>query len=216
MTAAEPVKNPQRLAPFSKNSLENSSENKRSSGLSLHQKRQATVTQSLPVKHRGSSSYPENGSAVSASPPSLPSSPSGPIEIGKTGDTDRRTAHRLRRGKLQVDARLDLHGCTVYEAHDRLLEFLRVSQSTGARCVLVVTGKGRRRTLGIGNADQDSEHRPGKLRVSVPRWLNEPAFRPLVLSVSHATPKDGGEGALYILLRKTSKNGPLSDLGRRS
>jgi len=114
-----------------------------------------------------------------------------PLVVDAPQGTDRRTAQRLKRGKLEIDARLDLHGYSLAAGHTRLLEFLRATQAHGGRCVLVVTGKGGR--------DRGA---PGKLKTAVPEWLNEPLFRPLVLSVTHAQPKDGGTGALYILLRK--------------
>ena len=119
------------------------------------------------------------------------------LEVGKNGGTDRRTADRLRRGRLAIDMRLDLHGLTLDVAHRRLLGFLNAAQSSGARCVLVITGKGSRNNDGIG-----------RLRAAVPRWLNEPAFRSLVLSVSEAQPRDGGTGALYILVRKMRGDRP--------
>ena len=120
------------------------------------------------------------------SPNAMPS-----LEVGKTGGTDGRTAHRLRRGKLSIDMSLDLHGLTLEIAHRRLLGFLSAAQASGAKCVLVITGKGTRTLSG-----------QGRLKSAVPRWLNEPAFRPLVLSIAHAQQKDGGEGALYVLIRK--------------
>lgn len=114
-----------------------------------------------------------------------------PLVVDAPQGTDRRTAQRLKRGKLEIDARLDLHGYSLAAGHTRLLGFLRATQAHGGRCVLIVTGKGR----GDSGA-------PGKLKSAVPEWLNEPLFRPLVLSVTHAQQKDGGTGALYILLRK--------------
>lgn len=194
MAAAEPVKNPQGLVPFS--------QEKPAGGSGSHQKRKATSSQHLNSKFREST--PRTRDAVISGTSAVLHQ--APLQVGQIGETDRRTAHRLKRGKLSVDARLDLHGCTVIQAHGRLLQFLRVSQATGARCVLVVTGKGRRHETGevvLASAPRFShEYQPGKLRTEVPRWLNESAFRPLVLSVSHAVQKDGGEGALYILLRK--------------
>jgi DNA-nicking Smr family endonuclease len=120
-----------------------------------------------------------------------------PLDVGKIGGTDRRTADRLRRGRVAIDMRLDLHGLTLEIAHHRLLAFLVAAQASDARCVLVITGKGTRSDGGIG-----------RLRAAVPRWLNESMFRPLVLSVTHARPKDGGAGALYILLRKSRSDQP--------
>ena len=119
------------------------------------------------------------------------------IEVGKNGGTDRRTADRLRRGRLAIDMRLDLHGLSLEKAYQKVVGFLPAAQSAGARCVLVITGKGSRAPKGLG-----------RLRVAVPRWLNEPALRSIVLSASHARPKDGGEGALYILIRKPKAQRP--------
>lgn len=127
-----------------------------------------------------------------------------PLIVDAPQGTDRRTAQRLRRGRLAIDAQLDLHGYSLAAAHGRLLEFLRSAQAHGRRCVLVVTGKGRR-----------NSGEPGKLKSAVPAWLNEPLFRPMVLSVAHAQPKDGGSGALYILLRKARGHGSSYAEGRQ-
>lgn len=208
MAAAEPIKNPQGLVPFLQDS--------RGSGGGSRQKRKAADNQRLQhlqTKFRQGASR----SKISDVTPGPAPSHKAPLKIGQIGETDRRTAHRLKRGKLSVDARLDLHGLTVVQAHDRLLAFLRVSQATGARCVLVVTGKGRRRETGDAvpaSAPRFShEYQPGKLRSAVPRWLNDSEFRPLVLSVSHAVQRDGGEGALYILLRKKPDNASRTGTG---
>lgn len=107
---------------------------------------------------------------------------------GQAAGLDKRSLLRLRRGRLRIEGRLDLHGQRQVDAHRLLSSFLAASQDAGRRCVLVITGKGAR-----GD---------GVLRREVPRWLNEPANRPRVLAFSHATPPDGGEGALYVLLRR--------------
>ena len=113
-----------------------------------------------------------------------------PLAPGESPGVDRRTAERLRRGQLAVEARLDLHGLTQEEAHRALVSFVRQSHATGLRTVLVITGKG-----GLGDAR-------GVLRDGVPRWLNESDLRPRVLSCAWAQPKHGGAGALYVLLRR--------------
>ena len=112
------------------------------------------------------------------------------LEAGTVAGVDKRTAARLRRGQLPIEGRLDLHGLTQAEAHRELGDFLATAQDGGRRCVLVITGKGR----GVEGG--------GVLRAAVPRWLNEPGQRECVVAFCHATPRDGGEGALYILLRK--------------
>jgi len=95
----------------------------------------------------------------------------------------------MRRGRLPIDDAIDLHGCTQEQAYVALAGFLGRAHGAGRRCVLVVTGKGLRDGTGV-------------LRAMVPRWLNEPALRRLVLGFSYAQPKDGGEGALYVLLKR--------------
>jgi DNA-nicking Smr family endonuclease len=107
---------------------------------------------------------------------------------------DRRTAEKLRRGQLPLEGRLDLHGMTQDEAHRSLAAFLARAQLDGRRCVLVITGKGFRRLLAEGEA--------GVLKTTVPRWLGEAPNRSRVLATAPAQQKDGGSGALYVLLRR--------------
>ena len=111
-----------------------------------------------------------------------------PLTHGGTAGLDKRKAERLKRGKLPIEARLDLHGQRLETAHAAVGRFLAEAQADGKRCVLIVTGKGR----GEG----------GLLRQEVPRWLNEPGNRARVISFDYAQPKDGGGGALYVLLKR--------------
>ncbi len=110
---------------------------------------------------------------------------------GTAAGLDRRTAARLRRGQLAIEARIDLHGMTQAEAHPALEDFLERTQAGGKRCVIVITGKGLR-----------ADGRIGVLRTMVPRWLNDAPNRGRIIAFNHAQPKDGGEGALYVLLKK--------------
>lgn len=103
---------------------------------------------------------------------------------------DRRTKQKIARGNQTIDARLDLHGYTQAQAHDVLLRFLRVTQSRGGRVALVITGKGGR---GEGG---------GALKRAVPLWLALPEFRTMVIGFDTAALGHGGEGALYVRLRK--------------
>jgi DNA-nicking Smr family endonuclease len=108
---------------------------------------------------------------------------------------DRRQKHRLARGTDTIDSRIDLHGKTQGEAHMALLGFLRHAQAQGARYVLVITGKGR-----VSGPGQHGEH--GILKRQVPMWLRLPEFRAHVLAVEDAHATHGGEGALYVRLRR--------------
>jgi len=112
------------------------------------------------------------------------------IKHGDAPGLDKRTAQRLRRGQINVDAELDLHGLTQAKAHIALNQFLSRAHSCGQRCVLVITGKG---ALSQGG---------GILRKMVPLWLNQIPNRNLILSFSYSKPVDGGTGALYILLKR--------------
>lgn len=131
---------------------------------------------------------PATAKAKAPAPPAPPRAQA--LSHGASPGVDRRTADKLRRGQMPIEASLDLHGMTQAEAHGRLVAFVEAHQAEGRRCVLVVTGKGAWRQEG------------GVLRDAVPRWLNAPELRPRILSFSHAQPKDGGEGALYILLKR--------------
>ena len=102
----------------------------------------------------------------------------------------RRERQQLARGRAEIGGRIDLHGLTQAEAHDALLRFLRRAQAEGAKFVLVITGKG-----GPGG-DR------GVLRRQVPLWLALPEMRACVLGFDVAHVGHGGEGALYVRLRK--------------
>lgn len=108
----------------------------------------------------------------------------------------RRLRQRVARGREPIDARLDLHGLTQVEAHAELLRFLRRAQADGAKVALIVTGKGTRRG---GNAAATER---GVLKRQVPMWLALPEFRPLVVGFEDAHAGHGGQGALYVRLRR--------------
>jgi DNA-nicking Smr family endonuclease len=114
---------------------------------------------------------------------------------------DRSSAERLKRGKYKIEARIDLHGMTQDRAHRALTDFVARAAQDGLRCVLVITGKGLRKLAG----DESGRVRPddlGILRNAVPRWLNEPPTRARILAFGTAQERDGGSGALYVLLRR--------------
>jgi DNA-nicking Smr family endonuclease len=112
----------------------------------------------------------------------------------------RRFRQRVASGRTPIDARLDLHGFTQKQAHAALLRFLRGAQAEGARMVLVVTGKGTPRKP--PREDYAESVEPGVLRRQVPIWLALPEFRPFVVSVEDAHLAHGGQGALYVRLRR--------------
>ena len=103
---------------------------------------------------------------------------------------DRPTLDKLSKGRLPIEGRVDLHGMTQSEAHSLLLSFLQRAHASGVRYVLVITGKGF------------SSGGDGILRRQVPAWLSTPPFRALVSSHDLAARQHGGEGALYVRLRK--------------
>jgi DNA-nicking Smr family endonuclease len=130
-----------------------------------------------------------------AEPPARPAAPSRaprpPLDAPPRAPhgPDRRTTVRLRRGQIRPEARLDLHGLTQAEAHAALASFIRRARAAGHRCVLVVTGKGSVATGGV-------------LRREVPRWLELPELSGAILGIAPAQARDGGSGALYVLLRR--------------
>ncbi len=118
------------------------------------------------------------------------SAPPSELTHGRAAGVDKRTVDRLRRGQIAIEAEIDLHGHTQEAAHRALQAFISGQARAGRRCVRVVTGKGSFREGG------------GVLKTAVPRWLNESPLRELILAFSHARRDDGGEGALYVLLRR--------------
>jgi DNA-nicking Smr family endonuclease len=110
---------------------------------------------------------------------------------------DARKHAKMTRGKLDPEARIDLHGMTLAEAHPELIRFILNAQTAALRLVLVITGKGKIRP----------DHGPiptrmGVLRHQVPQWLHMAPLGPAVLQVTEAHLKHGGGGAYYVYLRK--------------
>jgi DNA-nicking Smr family endonuclease len=110
---------------------------------------------------------------------------------------DAKTHARMTRGKLQPEARIDLHGMTLAEAHPELIRFILNAQSAGVRLALVITGKGKQKP-----DDGPIPQRVGILRHQVPLWLRQMPLAPAVLQVSEAHLKHGGSGAFYVYLRR--------------
>lgn len=108
---------------------------------------------------------------------------------------DHKTHRKMRQGKLRPEARLDLHGMFLADAHPALMHFILQAHAAGKRLVLVITGKGR------------GDHgplptRPGALRHHVPMWLHQAPLAGVVQQVQGAHRSHGGEGAYYVYLRR--------------
>jgi DNA-nicking Smr family endonuclease len=110
---------------------------------------------------------------------------------------DSKAFGRLKRGKLAPEARIDLHGLTLDEAHPRLVSFILRSQTRGLRLVLVITGKGRGE-----DPYAPMPHRRGVLKRQVPLWLKQGPTAQAVLQIAPAHIRHGGEGAYYVYLRR--------------
>lgn len=124
-----------------------------------------------------------------------------PVALAVSGGTgvNGATEERLKKGLLEPQARIDLHGMTQDAAHRTLFAFLATAHQRGHRLVLVVTGKGNPRKDESASWMM-SPH--GVLKQMVPRWLNEPGLAALIASTRPAHVRHGGDGALYVYLRK--------------
>jgi DNA-nicking Smr family endonuclease len=125
-------------------------------------------------------------------PPAVKAPVSLDLHADRAPGLDKRSAQRLKRGQMEIDGRIDLHGMTQDRAHRALQAYLLTAADSGRRCVLVITGKGVK----------PGQESGGVLRQAVPRWLAETPTREAVLAHSSAQPKDGGGGAMYVLLRR--------------
>jgi DNA-nicking Smr family endonuclease len=162
-----------------------------------------TFTRAIaPLRAAGSAATDEEYQSETAAPaqPAKPRAAHGgappPAAIAKPvapslAPLGRRLRQRVARGREAIDGRLDLHGLTQSEAHAALLHFLRKASAREARLVLVITGKGR------------GEGERGVLKRQVPNWLNLPEFRAFVVGFEQAHIAHGGEGAIYVRIRRT-------------
>lgn len=127
-------------------------------------------------------------------PPAPPIAPLTPLA--------RKERLALKRRSRRPDATLDLHGMRQAEAHLALIGFLHRCAADGHTIVLVVTGKGGAPGAGTGSLFDER----GVLRRVVPHWLREPDLRPIVVGFETASQHHGGDGALYVRLRR--RGGP--------
>ena len=158
-----------------------------------------------PLRKKLRAAKPETASSekegrVAATPAALPKSVP-PVGLPRTqkpavpplAPLGRRERSQLSRGRKEIEARLDLHGMTQARAHRALSGFLQRAHGDGLTFVLVITGKGK---MGI-------ESERGVLRRQVPQWLGQPEFRALVVGFEEAHIGHGGEGALYVRIRRS-------------
>jgi DNA-nicking Smr family endonuclease len=157
--------------------------------------KQAKPLRKLP---RPAKPHPVGPEATSVAP-AAPLRPPSPVKIAPPpkpqapplAPIGRRDRAKLSRGKQEIDARIDLHGMTQIRAHRALFGFLQRAHHEGFTFVLVITGKGK-----LGDAER------GVLRRQVPQWLALPEFRALVVGFEEAHVGHGGEGALYVRVRR--------------
>ena len=137
------------------------------------------------------------GMAARPAPPRHDLLPSLPERLAATPRVDGSIQAKLRRGKLRPEARIDLHGMTLSEAHPALTGFLMDSHAAGRRLVLVITGKGKDRD------DGNPLRAPrGILRHQVPSWVQTGLLAAVVLQITPAHISHGGEGAYYVYLKR--------------
>jgi DNA-nicking Smr family endonuclease len=152
----------------------------------------------------GKAAIGKAAAAIETDPPNRPAPSPRPISAQQAprpskpampplAPLGRRERSKLSRGRSEIDARLDLHGMTQSRAHRVLLGFLHNAHHDGHTFVLVITGKGK---VGGGEAER------GVLRRQVPQWLSSPELRSLVVGFEEAHIGHGGEGALYVRIRR--------------
>jgi DNA-nicking Smr family endonuclease len=180
---------------------------RRRRGLSAEEARlwAGVARSAIPLKGR---SYPPLPPEVRVEKPATPAKPAAkpnavlapvrprpepPVHLSQHA-IEKPTRRKLAKGRLAIDARIDLHEMTQQRAHDALVGFLRQSQAMGLRHVLVITGRGGTAGSAFGSR--------GVLRRVVPQWFTGPEFRPLVSGFDSAERHHGGDGALYVRVRR--------------
>lgn len=141
-----------------------------------------------------SSSKPSRKTETAIRQPAQPQRPPSPPPLHQM---EHRFRKKVVRGVRPIDARIDLHGLTQHQAHERLRHFLYGAQAHGYKVVLVITGKGGTPSAGHGHWDER-----GVLRRVVPQWLAMPDLRQMVIGYEEAHVTHGGAGALYVRIRR--------------
>jgi Uncharacterized protein conserved in bacteria len=149
---------------------------------------------------------PEPAPVVKAPPkplkkgkPFLPpyQAPTTPVQVAEK-HVDPAIHKKVRRGRIEIDGKIDLHGMTQAEARDTLRRFISARAARGDRTILVITGKG----IKTDNDYIAAMTERGILRTMLPIWLSEPGMSALVSGWSVAARGHGGEGAWYVRLRR--------------
>jgi DNA-nicking Smr family endonuclease len=115
---------------------------------------------------------------------------------------DKNWAKKLKSGRSKPEGKIDLHGMTCAQAHDKLYDYLDSAARKGKRVILVITGKGGPRRDLDDYRFSDFENSHGALKREVPMWLSSGSLRHLVVSFQDASQADGGAGALYVILKR--------------
>lgn len=119
-------------------------------------------------------------------------------QLKEAPQLDRRTEEKLRKGKLPIDGKIDLHGLTQDEAYEALNKFIESAVAADKRCVLVITGKGKAKST----SEDWLTPSQGVLKQRTPEWLSSPPLNHFVLKFFPAQPRHGGSGALYVYLKR--------------
>jgi DNA-nicking Smr family endonuclease len=165
---------------------------------------ESVAKQIKPLRKKPRAAKAEGAPAAEAPAAAKPAAPPKPLPSVKIprmatpvapplAPLGRRERSQLSRGRKEIDARLDLHGMTQTRAHRALSGFLLRAHREGLTFVLVITGKGK----------MGAESERGVLRRQVPQWLSLPEFRSLVVGFEEAHIGHGGEGALYVRIRRS-------------
>ena len=108
---------------------------------------------------------------------------------------DNSTIKKLKTGKYKIDKTIDFHGKTLDEAFDILIKEINIGYNKGLRCLLVITGKGLR-----------SPENSKTIKNEISNWLNHHLIADKIITYTDAIQKDGGTGAIYILLKRNRTN----------
>jgi DNA-nicking Smr family endonuclease len=181
----------------------------RKTAVSIHPRKTRLVAATKPQRE-GRAPAPAKTPSKNT-PTQMQRTPPAPASRYELTGLDRRTAQKLTRGKLAIDASVDLHGMGAEEARHRLLRFLATARLHGHRTILVITGKGASpygsSTL-HGRTHFDAPERQGRLRRLLSQWIEEAEFRRHVTGFQPAHPRHGGGGAFYVRLRRMLRRDP--------